>query len=341
MKRIHSYSYIRAIACIGIIFIHVLTSGIAKYGALNSTAANIAYWSVVDCIKWCVPCFFMVSGMLLLNPEKEISYKYLFSKYIYRVLMALILFGTVFTVLDFIFSDDHTVRSFLIGWSEVLTGSSWAHLWYLYALIGIYLLLPFYKMIAGQARERDLRYLLIVYVIFLSILSFFSNAGYKSGFYIHVSSIYPFWFFYGYYLKTYGFKKNRAFYAALALIGTALLILLTVMRRGYGLEILDPLFNYSSIVVMLQTTGIVGFLYKSGTKEGTVYDRVLCCIDRHSFGIYLMHMIPIWIAYTRIDWDPFAHGGFFGVILLAAVSFAAAMILDVILKKIPGMKKIL
>lgn len=341
MKRIHSYSYIRTIACIGIIFIHVLTSGIAKYNFVNSDAADVAYRSVVNCLKWGVPCFIMISGMLLLNPQKKITISYLFKRYIKRIILATVIFGLIFTILDFIFSGDLTAGNFLAGLYEIFSGGSWSHLWYLYCLIGIYLLLPFYKMITGCAKEQEIRYLLIVYVIFLSIVPLMNGFGIECGFYIHVSSIYPFWFFYGYYMKQWGFKKSRMFYLGLAFFATLILILFTVIRWSFEIEAIDALFNYSSFIVILQSTGVIGFLYKLEIKEGSRVDRVLLNIDKHSFGIYLTHMIAIWIAYTRIDWNPFLHGGFIGILILAAAAFFSAYIIDILLRKLPLFSEIL
>ena len=70
-------------------------------------------------------------------------------------------------------------------------------------------------------------------------------------------------------------------------------------------------------------------------------DRVLLNIDKHSFGIYLTHMIAIWIAYTRIDWNPFLHGGFIGILILAAAAFFSAYIIDILLRKLPLFSEIL
>lgn len=341
MKRIHSYSYIRTIACIGIIFIHVLTSGIAKYNFVNSDAAEVAYKSVINCLKWGVPCFLMISGMLLLDPHKEITLSYLFKRYIKRIFLAIIIFGLIFTILNFIFSGDITPSNFVFGLYDIFAGKSWTHLWYLYCLIGLYLILPFYKMVTKCAKEQEIRYLLIVYVIFLSVIQVLEKFGLECGFYIHVSSIYPFWLFYGYYMKQWGFKKSRTFYMGCAFFASLVLVLLTVIRWSFDIEAMDELFYYSSFIVILQTTGVIGLLYKLKIKEDSFIDRVLLNIDKHSFGIYLTHMIAIWIAYTRIDWNPFLHGGFIGVIILAVAAFFSGYIIDTVLRRLPLFNKIL
>lgn len=341
-KKIKEYSYIRSLACMGIIFIHVLTSGIAKYSTSISTSGLTSYWCFVDCLKWGVPCFVMVSGILLLNPEKEITYKKLFSKYVARILKAIIAFGILFAVLETIFADGGSRRTvFLDGLYDVFGGTSWAHMWYLYCLIGLYLLLPFYRMIAAHCRKQDMQYLLITYLIFLSVIPLLKSFGLKCGFYIHVSSVYPFWLFLGYYLKKWGFQRNSAFYAVLAVAGSALLIIFTVVRWNTGLEAMADLFNYSSVLVVIQTIGLIGLFQKMKIREDSPLDRFLSTVDTHSFGIYLIHMVVIWFAYTQLDWNPFIHGGFFGVLLLAVAAFLFGMIMDAILRRLPLFRGIL
>ncbi|MBR3275995.1 MAG: acyltransferase [Eubacterium sp.] len=342
-EKVKEYSYLRTIACIAIIFIHVLNQGISKYAASIPTT-YMAYWSVLNNMKWGVPAFMMVTGMLLLDPERKVTYPKLFSSYVARALKALICFGVIFTVLDTIYAagtGSNPGETFKNGIYAVFAGQSWAHLWYLYALIGLYLLLPFYRMIAAKARQQDMKYLLGVYIAFLSILPFVTGWDIKIGFYIHVSSIYPFWMFFGFYLKKWGFKKNFSHYLIWTVIATAAIIIVTVIRWKLLINPLDRLFNYSSVLVILQTYGITGMVHYLKMRDDGKADRFLLAADRHSFGIYLIHMIFIWLAYTVLKWDPFLHGGFLGVVLLVVISFVLAWIADIFLRKVPFFNKIL
>ena len=171
MDRNVKYDYYRAIACIGVIFIHVFYSCNLIYGSSYSKSNNLVNNVLLNNFMWAVPAFFVITGALLLDKNKKITLGKLFSKYILRVLVALILFGTAFSVIDVFFGDKTPgLKAFFLNLYDVFKGKSWSHLWYLYCIIGIYLLLPFYKMAADNSDRKLLIYLLVVYAVFLSIV---------------------------------------------------------------------------------------------------------------------------------------------------------------------------
>ncbi len=331
--RIPQIGYMRALSCVAIIFIHVLAASIGQFS--DSIGTGIPYWCVLNSVKWSVPCFLMVTGMLLLDSEKKVSYKKLYTKYIFRVLKALLVFGTIYTLLEVIAAPDDKGGVFIRGFAEIFTGNSWSHLWYLYCLLGLYLLLPAYKLITGHAKKRDIIYLLVIYAFFLSVLNFFSGFGVTLGFYIHVSSIYPFWFFLGYYMKRWGLKKRTSFYLMLFIVSTAALVFLTAFRWTYVIEPLEKLFNYTSFIVIIQTIGITGLFFRiRPVSRGTV-DRILGLMDKNSFGIYMIHMIFVWLLFQQIGFNPFIYGGFAGCLLVIAAIYLLSLIISVILRKTP------
>lgn len=99
-EKIENFSYIRAVACIGIITLHTVFTSLGLYGEWLKEGQEISYRVVINNLMWAVPCFFMVTGALLLDKDREISYKKLFSQYIARILGAIIVFGFVFAVAD-------------------------------------------------------------------------------------------------------------------------------------------------------------------------------------------------------------------------------------------------
>jgi len=120
---------------------------------------------------WGVPIFFMISGYLLLPPEKEIPLKKLFGKYVLRIAIALFIFGSLFSILELLFSTKTLRLSFLLeALSMTATRNTWAHLWYLYALLGVYIVLPLLKMmVCGLTREYRLYVLIVLALTALNI----------------------------------------------------------------------------------------------------------------------------------------------------------------------------
>ena len=342
-KRTPGYDHLRAAACIAIIFLHTFFSTTLMYPDSLSERQSLGYSIFMNELMWAVPCFIMVTGALLLPPEKEISYKQLFGKYIVRILKAIVLFCAVYTAAEMIFDPSRRTASyFLSGLYKIITGKSWSHMWYLYCLAGLYLLLPLFKAFTEKAEEKDIRYVLIVFAVFQSLVPLLEAFGFQCGFYIHFSTVYPFWLFLGYYISRWGSGISRHLYAGLFLAATALLIAATVIRFQTDIAGLDALFEYSSVLVILQAAGIAGWLFGARDISTSAVGRILHSVDYHSFGIYLIHMMFVRLIYKHLHFDPFSGGlGTFGVIGTALAAFLLSYICTWVLKKISFFRKIL
>lgn len=198
MKKNVQFEYMRAIAIIGVVTIHTFNSAIIYFGKAATNLTLVLYDAVLNMMWYAVPCFFMLSGALLLNQEKEITVSKLVKKYILRMVLILLCFGTVFSLMEIIFTTKSIqcvdVFTAIIN---VIQGNTWAHMWYLYALLGIYALMPIYKLIANIASDKELKVILFMLFVFTSILPTLRVFGIETGFYCHINSVYPFWFLMG------------------------------------------------------------------------------------------------------------------------------------------------
>lgn len=337
MKRTNYYSYLRAIACMAIVLLHTADASVMLYGDALSNVQKTVSMGMVYCMMWAVPTFVMVTGALLLNPEKEITYQKLYGKYILRIVLALAVFGLIFRCFDIVMNGETwSVTSVLQGLWNVMTGKSWAHLWYLYLLIGIYLLLPFYRKIAANSSTREIWYLLGIYALFISILPLTGMVNVDLAFYIHTSTIYPFYLFLGWTISSGKLNISRMGGAILFVVGTLLLI--TVVRYRYlnGVEELAKLLNYSSVFVILQCMGLFALLKREAdTEEKESFgEKILLSIDQCSFGIYLVHMIFIRLVLRYWEVNPYVSGTWM-ILLISIGIFVVSWILIRILKCIP------
>ena len=167
-RNIDQFIYIRVIACAAIVLLHTLFASniyfedTITYGQLHITE------TIEHMLMWAVPCFLMVTGALLLQPSRIIGTKKLFGKYIRRMALALIVFTFLFQLLDYIKGEE---TSLFGGWIlNLVQGYSWPHMWYLYLMLGIYLMIPFYKMIADRASNEQLWQLTATLVVFISMI---------------------------------------------------------------------------------------------------------------------------------------------------------------------------
>lgn len=341
-RRNNRFGYIRAIACIAVIILHTAYSASILFGDVITPSQNVASKAVTNSMMWAVPCFIMVTGALLLEPDKEISYKKLFGRYIFRVFMAIVIFGMLFRIFDMIMDAEKiSLSAFMTGFYEIFTGTGWSHMWYLYLIIGIYLLLPFYKKIVRYSSKRELCYLLAVYVIFLSILPLFRIWDFSCGFYIHVSTIYPFYLICGYAVYKNYLRIRPWQSALLAAVCTGLIIWFTVIRWQTDNQALESLWGYSSIFVVVQAVSIYSLAMRIKVRGFEKIKRVFTSIDTCSFGIYLVHMIYVRLLLRYMHVNPYEQGGFIAFAGIIVFIFILSYITVRALKKVPVFKSIL
>ena len=169
--RILYLSRIRVLASMAIVVLHTFTMyGIVEKDVMTDTETYVTR-VVPYLMMWAVPCFVMVSGVLLLDKKRNIPVSRLLTRYVLRMLAVLLLFTTLFFFLDLWMNKEaFTAEGISTILHKFAEDKSWAHLWYLYLLIGMYLLLPAYRAVAQNVSRGTMIYICIIYVIFLSVL---------------------------------------------------------------------------------------------------------------------------------------------------------------------------
>lgn len=339
MQKELKYSLIRIIACIAIVVLHMTYGAVSIYGNMATEGANFASWAIVNNLYWAVPCFVMVTGALLLDPKREITYKKIFNKYIFKIVIALLIFTILYKIFDIVmnkevFSAD-TCLEILINF---ITGNSWSHLWYLYMLIGLYLLLPFFRKVVAASTNKEIVWLIVILLIFTSVLPLASILDIEIAFYIPIATIYPLYFIAGYLISKPDFRIPSWIYIVAFFVSTAALIILTNCWCEQGLLALEIFFDYSSVIVVIQALSIFGiftrcFKYKESKA------KLLFSFDECTFGIYLVHMFFARVMLRYLGINPYEN-----IILFIACIVGIIIITYLIvwaLRKIPGVKRVL
>jgi surface polysaccharide O-acyltransferase-like enzyme len=118
-----------------------------------------------------VPLFVMLTGALLLQPAKvNEPLKVFFKKRFNRIGLPIIFWGAAyFAWRYFVNSEVLTSNSIIQG---ILAGPYY-HFWYLYALIGLYLLTPVLRVIVTYANWNIVKYLLVIWFVGTGIIPLF------------------------------------------------------------------------------------------------------------------------------------------------------------------------
>ena len=354
-----SFSWMRSLACIAIVVLHTMSYAMVSAnsrGVALSAGQTMGASLVQYTCMWAVPLFVMVTGALLLEPARELSWEKLWKKYIPRVGGALILFGALFLLFDLsmngvpetlgnsAFYASHPRDGAGYGYAivcgviDLLTGHSWAHMWYLYMLLGLYLLMPFFKKITDACPRDDLMAFLAINVLFLSVSPLLGLLGIGTDYRFPIATIYPCYLFLGYVLHDRRLRLSRTFCGALFLISTVAIWLSVCFWKGDASSNLSYLTSYNSLPVVLQAGSLFVLLDRESSSEKPKDRKELLSFDKASFGIYLIHLVFIKVAFRYLELDPFAHIWLFPVVVLAAVLFS--WVCTWVLQRIPGVRNI-
>lgn len=339
--RLAQLSLMRVIACVGIVVLHTVFAADEYFAQTVSAADHMVSRMVENNMMWAVPSFVMVTGVLQLEPGKTLTLKKLYGRYILRILIALIACCLLFRIFDMIMDGEaFTIGGVLYAFAELVTGRCWGHLWYLYLLIGLYVLLPFYRMAAEKASDRELLYLCGAFLLFVSIIPLIEGFGLPVGFYISESIIYPLYLFLGYMIMKDRIAIGARTGLLLLLLSTAAILIMDYMKYGLSMDLPGELFGYASPAVIAQAIGAFTVICK-GRPASIRNSRLLQAADECSFGIYLIHMIFIRSLFRYLQWDPYQ-----GVpVLTLGASVLGILVISfgivLILRKIPGVSRVL
>ena len=334
-------SRLRILGSIAIVVLHTMSSAEIIFRDSISLQEGRVSLMIVYGLMWAVPVFVMVSGALLLDPAREMSLGRIFRSYVLRIFLALTIFVFIFRIFDMIMDGEQFGLSvFADALKRLVTGSSWSHMWYLYMLLGLYLLLPAYRMVAAGCDGRMFRYLTLVCFLFLSLMPMLELAGIHVGFHIQLSIVYTLYFFMGYGIASGKLPVSRMLASILFMAGTVIifLFLLAWWRTG-NTAFKDMLSSYASPGVVLQSVGIYAFWGTDREKDEGEH-RMLRFADSTTFGVYLIHMIPLRLVLRYMKFDPYEKGAYSFVLLIFAVTVVSGL-LTALLRRIPAVRKVL
>lgn len=289
-----SLSYLRITATCCIIFLHVCSTLVENPDLFPLSEQEWTFFcSGWRMMGWAVPVFLMITGALLLNKDKVISIHDCLFRYAARVLLALLVFGIPFGMMIEVSSSGKlSFSTVYLSVIRVITNQSFSHLWYLYMLLGIYLLLPVLKIVINYASEMMLRYILIILFVFNFIIPFLSNAaGIDIAFSLPLKGGYLFYLVMGYYIHWCKPKWS----AKLPLM--------------IAVAVLYPLIVVAAALFKPESTGYIAATnspFTAGAALGlfSIFQRLkkpvnskVWAKDRLAFGVYLVHPVFIHLLY--------------------------------------------
>ena len=99
--------------------------------------------------------------------------------------------------------------------------------------------------------------------------------------------------------------------------------------------------SYAFILVVFQAVGMFGLLKETEKKEEKGVNKLLAQVDRCSFGIYLMHVLFLYLFYRVGQVNPFVSGAGIKMLGISLLAFLGAWGSTWLLKHVPWIKDII
>ena len=330
-NRIVWIDFLRLIGVIGVILIHIVSNTINTFGGLSKEAHTI-YCFIHYFSSFAVPLFVMVSGMMFLGKD-NLTFKDVFKKYLLKVLLIIFVIGTIMILMEEVFinksvSLDLVRRVFL----RLIEGDSWAHMWYLYLVFGLYLLTPVFVLITKNIKEKDYRtFLIILFAISIIIPTLNELFDIKIAFNKLGISGYIFYYFYGYYLYKYDTSKKFKLFNYIV----SILCIIYTIYRAININTLDDVYSYTTLVPCMLASSTILLLKGTTVKSGDVINTIGVC----SLGIYVIHQFFINIIYKVIKFDLIVTHPYSCLFLYFLIIFSSSFLVTYLLRKIKFVRK--
>lgn len=342
MKREKNLDLLRIVACIMVIIIHVSAYYVINYekiGGIYFTIGNL--WD--SFARPAVPIFILLSGRYALSNNKNMEYKYYYRKILKNIYIPTL----IYSILYFFYSYLIILLGYILKVKmvdkfspikQLIIGSPFSHMWYLYMAIGLYLLVPFLIRLRIKIGEKLFRNIGIIFVIFGLLIYLVQNYLEQIDFYNRddiLKYLRYFWMFnqfkfinyLGYFILGYSLKDKKINFK-LGIIGT----FISLLAMFFAVEITKDLFYYSNnflFVIFASILLYLSFLNLKIDKNISLITK----ITKKTFSIYLLHagilsIIQLFLKYIlRYEINPL-YGIPALIIVVFIISYAVISIIE-------------
>ncbi|NOY73242.1 MAG: acyltransferase family protein, partial [Gammaproteobacteria bacterium] len=154
----------RILAVYAVVVLHVSADVV-----LGNDVGTEYWWfgNVYDSIvRWCVPVFVMISGALLLDPNKQENLLTFYTKRCSRIFVPILCWSIFFLAwfcLKSVVKDNEVTSIELL--KRLLSGKPHYHMWFLYMILSLYLFTPFFRKIVAHSTKKELIFFIVIVFI--------------------------------------------------------------------------------------------------------------------------------------------------------------------------------
>ena len=279
-------------AIIFVILIHSM-GWINEIKPLNST---YIVRTILDSVIYSgVPLFVMLSGALLLGKKEPI--RDFFSKRLKRIVIPFILWSILVYAILYIQEGGRNPIEYLLSYvTKTLTSGVYGIYWYIYLILGLYIITPPLRKICED--KKICLYTLVLIFIFYFIQKIFPAVQickyFDSGNFLYIA----------YFISGYAISKYLPAYNKFRKISKLSLIIVIILKISIALLFATKLnteyvFLINRIFIILISILIFSTLISFKPNAESCINKSVIFISKVSYGIYLTHFMFISV-FTKI-----------------------------------------
>lgn len=343
---------IRTIAIILVILLHASIEAVPNIDIMSPQGVQLWWTSNVynSISRIAVPLFVMLTGALLLQPNKANEpLRGFFRKRWNRIGIPVLFWGAIFFAWDSLVKGQLlTPVSFLQG----LLAGPYVHFWYLYILIGLYLITPIVRVIVAHAEWKIIKYFLIIWFVgtgTIPLLTLYASISPQTVWFrqnVFVLSGLLGYFILGAYVTKLRFRTSilslmLVLSSVFTIFGTYFLI--ATLGEQYSQFFLDA--SSFSVIVASVTLFLILASIPCQTIERKIPrgNKALQVISQNTLPIYLFHIIVLETlqkGYLGFQISVTNLNPIIGIPLITVVTLLICLAIIIPIKKIPYVKKI-
>ena len=344
------FDILKIICVMAVVLIH--SSSKAVEDATVFACPDFFFANIFNAVsRFGVPIFVMISGALMLDENKILPTKLIYSKYIKSIVYVFVFWSVLFT---FVFAYQVPMnKGWTIHFDKVLTYflQGHYHLWYLFMIVGLYISTPILRQFVRKNNEKTVVYFLKagfiaqgVVPFILQLLKTFADINLTETlelFSLDTFLGFAFYYVLGWYLSNFTLKdKTQKIIYILGIISIVFSILFTYfVSVDQGKAFIITYRNFYFNNVLYASAIFLFFKKRFGQKSFSENkSRIITKLSSLTFGIYIVH--PFVIEALRTSFGKITPQPLSILLMWLTVTVVTAFICFV-LSKIPGIKKLI
>ncbi len=342
---------IRVVALFSVVVLHIAAVPASAYGRIP-----LNWWwfaNFIDAaVRPCVPLFVMVSGALILNPDRSQSLSAFFRRRMGKVVIPLLAWSALYAIWRMTF---HGQSLTLVEFSRQLLGgmggSAWIHLWFLYLIVSLYLITPILRVYVAHASIQNQLYFGSLWLFASAIRPLVEEQlGMVIGLSLEPVTGFVGYFVLGSTLHKLPMKPLTTRWTAICwglfLIGWSVAVIGTYVLTERDGALNEFFYSYLALNVILMSVagfvllGELGRRLDSASHAAPLRRAIVLC-STLGLGAYLVHAMVIealQAGWLGRDLHPLSMHPAIGVPLISTIVFGISLVITWMLQRIPGVR---